>query len=152
MASSAPRPRPWPAPGLPILVSLVDKSLLRLAPSGRYYVHELLRQFAAEKLELNQARLDSPRQYRQYRRQAALQRLLLAAGGSACPDLKGSTLQVTLGALRADLDNIRQAWQWAVAACQVEQIAAALDGLARLYDLTSLFAEGASVFGQAALA
>jgi predicted ATPase/DNA-binding SARP family transcriptional activator len=33
-----------------ILTSLVDKSLLRLADSGRYQSHELLRQFAAEKL------------------------------------------------------------------------------------------------------
>jgi predicted ATPase/DNA-binding SARP family transcriptional activator len=36
--------------GLPILVNLADKSLLRLTASGRYQLHELLRQFAAEKL------------------------------------------------------------------------------------------------------
>jgi DNA-binding SARP family transcriptional activator/predicted ATPase len=36
---------------LPELVALVDKSLLRITPTGRYRMHELLRQFAAEKLE-----------------------------------------------------------------------------------------------------
>ena len=36
---------------LPILGALVDKSLLRQTPSGRYNVHELLRQYAAEKLD-----------------------------------------------------------------------------------------------------
>ncbi len=35
---------------LPILAGLVDKSLIRLRPSSRYDLHELLRQFAADKL------------------------------------------------------------------------------------------------------
>ena len=140
---------------LPILVSLVDKSLLRLAPAGRYHVHELVRQFAAEKLTAQQPggtpgdtpdfTSDGSRAVRA--RYSAYFLQLLAA---RAPDLKGSAPQMTLPTLRADLDNIRQAWQWAVAVCQVDEIAAALDGLARLYDLTSLFAEGASVFGQAA--
>jgi tetratricopeptide (TPR) repeat protein len=64
--------------------------------------------------------------------------------------LRGSTPQPTLSELRADLDNIRQAWQWAVVAAQIEEIEGALGGLARFYDLTSLFEEGAAVFGQAA--
>src|SRR5262249_51969056 len=34
-----------------ILVALVDKSLLRQAEVGRYNLHELLRQFAAERLD-----------------------------------------------------------------------------------------------------
>ena len=140
---------------LPILISLVDKSLLRLAPAGRYHVHELVRQFAAEKLTAQQpagnpastpdGTPDGSRAVRA--RYSAYFLQLLAAHAH---DLKGSTPQMTMPTLRADLDNIRQAWQWAVAACQVDEIAAALDGLARLYDLTSLFAEGASVFGQAA--
>ena len=36
---------------LPILSALVDKSLLRLDSNGRYQIHELLRQYAAEQLE-----------------------------------------------------------------------------------------------------
>ncbi len=35
---------------LPLLASLVDKSLIRIDASGRYDIHELLRQYAAEKL------------------------------------------------------------------------------------------------------
>jgi len=38
------------AASLRILTSLVDKSLLRLTPTGHYEIHELLRQFAAEPL------------------------------------------------------------------------------------------------------
>ncbi len=35
---------------LPTLASLADKSLIRVQPSGRYDLHELLRQFATDKL------------------------------------------------------------------------------------------------------
>ena len=45
---------------LPVLVSLVDKSLVRHTQTGRYDVHELLRQFASEKLE-EDADLESAR-------------------------------------------------------------------------------------------
>lgn len=36
---------------LPMLAILADKSLIRVHPSGRYDLHELLRQYAAEKLD-----------------------------------------------------------------------------------------------------
>jgi tetratricopeptide (TPR) repeat protein len=36
---------------IPLLTSLVDKSLLRLSPEGRYDFHPLLHQYAGEKLE-----------------------------------------------------------------------------------------------------
>jgi tetratricopeptide (TPR) repeat protein len=55
-----------------------------------------------------------------------------------------------LAELWADSDNIRQAWQWAVVACQIEALEGAIGGLARFYDLTSLFQQGAAVFGRAA--
>ena len=35
---------------LPILASLIDKSLMRVSAAGRYDLHELLRQYSAEKL------------------------------------------------------------------------------------------------------
>ena len=138
--------------GLQSLVNLVDKSLLRLAPSGRYHVHELLRQFAAEKLLLEANSLEANRQpeaalvawqrYSSYYLNLVTQREA---------SLRGNTPQPALGQLRAELDNIRQAWHWAVVAAQIEDIERAIGGLARFYDLTSLFEEGSAVFGQAAL-
>jgi predicted ATPase len=35
---------------LPLLTSLVDKSLLRWQANGRYQIHELLRQYAEKRL------------------------------------------------------------------------------------------------------
>ena len=52
------------AASLPILTSLVDKSLLRLTPTGRYEIHELLRQFAAE--QLGQTLEEEERVYEQH--------------------------------------------------------------------------------------
>jgi tetratricopeptide (TPR) repeat protein len=139
--------------GLPILANLADKSLLRLAPSGRYQVHELLRQFAAEKLLVEADSVETADGQRPESLLVTWQRystyyLRLVSQREA--SLSGSTPQPALSELRAELDNIRQAWQWAVVAAQIEEIEGALGGLARFYDLTSLFEEGAAVFGQAA--
>ena len=139
--------------GLPILVNLVDKSLLRLAPSGRYQVHELLRQFAAEKLLVQADPVETPDRRQPESALVTWQRYstyYLSLVSQREASLRGSTPQPALSELRADLDNIRQAWQWAVVAAQIEEIEGALGGLARFYDLTSLFEEGAAVFGQAA--
>jgi predicted ATPase/DNA-binding SARP family transcriptional activator len=139
--------------GLPILVNLVDKSLLRLTPSGRYQLHELLRQFAAEKLL---AEVDPVETLNRRQPESALitwQRYstyYLSLVSQREASLRGSSPQPALSELRADLDNIRRAWQWAIIATQIEEIEGALGGLARFYDLTSLFEEGATVFGQAA--
>ena len=139
--------------GLPILVSLVDKSLLRLTPSGRYQVHEVLRQFAAEKLLVEADRVETPDRRQPESALVAWQRYsayYLSLVNQREASLRGSTPQPALSELWADLDNIRQAWQWAVIAAQIEEIEGAMGGLARFYDLTSLFQEGAAVFDQAA--
>ena len=139
--------------GLPILVNLVDKSLLRLTPSGRYQVHELLRQFAAEKLLAGTGPVETPNRRQPESALAVWQRYsiyYLRLAGQREASLRGITPQPALAELRADLDNIRQAWQWAVIAAQIEEIEGAIGGLARFYDLTSLFEEGAALFGQAA--
>lgn len=137
--------------GLQSLINLVDKSLLRLTPSGRYHVHELLRQFAAEKLLLE---ANSPQASQQpeavlvaWQRYSRYYLTLVARREAS---LRGDTPQQALSELRAELDNIRQAWHWAVVAAQIEDIEEAIGGLARFYDLTSLLEEGASIFGQAA--
>lgn len=136
--------------GLQSLVNLVDKSLLRLTPSGRYHMHELLRQFAAEKLLLEANSLEANRQPEAalvaWQRYSSYYLNLVAQREAS---LRGNTPQPALGELRAELDNIRQAWHWAVVAAQIEDIEGAIGGLTRFYDLTSLLEEGATVFGQA---
>jgi predicted ATPase len=137
---------------LPVLVNLVDKSLLRLTPSGRYLVHELVRQFAGEKLLKGDLIGTSDRRQPEsslvtWQRYSTYYLRLVSQREA---DLNGSTPQPALNELRTELNNIRQAWQWAVVAAQLEEIKGALGGLARFYDLTGLFEKGAAVFGQSA--
>ncbi|MDQ4075944.1 MAG: tetratricopeptide repeat protein [Chloroflexota bacterium] len=124
---------------LPVLAALVDTSLLQQEVSGRYALHELLRQFAAEHLsadfpDLAQA---APAQHSRYylyflaERQAALH---------------GRESQQVMAELRAELNNIRQAWQWAVTHAQIDALDRASHGLADVYDLIGLFQEGVTAF------
>ncbi|HXV43971.1 MAG TPA: BTAD domain-containing putative transcriptional regulator, partial [Anaerolineae bacterium] len=139
--------------GLPILASLVGKSLLRLTPSGRYQLHEVLRQFAAEKLLVAADLIETPNCPQPESALAVWQRYsayYLRWVNQREISLRGNTPQAALSEMWADVDNICQAWHWAVVAAQIEEIEGALGGFARFYDLTSLFEEGSAVFGQAA--
>lgn len=138
--------------GLPLLTSLVDKSLLRLTASGRFQLHEVLRQFAAEKLLVEADLLETPHPQPEsalavWQRYSAY---YLNWVNQREASLRGSSPQQTLSEMWADVDNICQAWHWAVVAAQIKEIEGALDGFARFYDLTNLFEEGVAIFGQAA--
>ncbi|GIK41331.1 MAG: hypothetical protein BroJett011_51640 [Chloroflexota bacterium] len=116
---------------LPILTSLVGKSLLRLTPSGRYQLHEVLRQFAAEKLLVEADPLETFPQPQPESALAVWQRystFYLRWVNQREASLRGSTPQLALSELWTDVDNICQAWHWAVVAAQIEEIEGALGG------------------------
>src|SRR4029079_3226115 len=48
------------------LMSLVDKSLIRLNAAGRYDMHELVRQFAADKLQESNETVTTQNEHAQY--------------------------------------------------------------------------------------
>ena len=108
---------------LNLLASLVDKSLLRrIAPGGaaRYELLELLRQYAAERLERAGEVGGAASRHASYYCE------LLAA---RTVDLRGAGQQAALVAIGAEIDQIRAAWQYAVAAADVTAIELAIDGL-----------------------
>jgi predicted ATPase len=120
--------------GLPILVNLVDKSLLRLTPSGRYQLHEVLRQFAAEKLLVEADLIETPNCPQPGSALAVWQRYstyYLRWVNQREISLRGNTPQAALSEMWADVDDICQAWHWAVVAAQIEEIEGALGGFAR---------------------
>jgi tetratricopeptide (TPR) repeat protein len=106
---------------LAMLSSLVDKSLLRRNPSGRYNLHELLRQFGEEKLGAQPEHLEHTRDCHarhccQY----------LARQESR---LKGADHQAALKEITEELDNIRAAWRWAAARGDTDALDASLGAL-----------------------
>jgi len=76
------------------LMALVNKSLLRRAPTGRYEVHELLRQYAAEKLDQSPSASETARDRHRAYYTAALQ--------GWCEDLKGPRQRTALAEMDAE--------------------------------------------------
>ena len=90
---------------LHIMAGVVDKSLVRLSASGRYDIHELLRQYGAEQLE-DAGQADAVQVvYIEYYL-GMLERLE--------HDIKGQHQIAALDAISAEFDNIRNAWHQAV--------------------------------------
>jgi predicted ATPase len=118
------------------LMYLTHRSLLHRTLSGRYEVHELLRQYAEEKLEASgKAQVVRDAHCAYY--SAALQ--------SWEQDLKGAGQQEALAEMEVEIENARAAWVWAVEQGQVERLAQAMDGLCRFYERRVRFQDGAAV-------
>ncbi|MCE7982749.1 MAG: tetratricopeptide repeat protein [Caldilinea sp. CFX5] len=87
---------------MPLLLGLIDKSLIRPTENGRYDLHELLRQYAEEKLRA------MPEQHAQVTAAHATFYARLLADRQ--PELHRYNQQAAAAEIALDLDNIRQAW------------------------------------------
>lgn len=122
------------------LSSLVDKSLTR-SVNDRCELHELLRQFAREKLDAH------PEEARQARQRHSD---YYAAYLSASEDKLARTLPDSkFDEVIRDIENIRLAWQFAVEHGNVENIARMLRPLFQLYDAQSNYRDIEGMFGEA---
>lgn len=86
---------------LPVLSELLENSLVRRLDNGRFDLHELMRQYAAERLGKDEAM-----------RRAAQARFLasyLDLAETAAPQLIGTDQLVWLDRLESEQDNLRQA-------------------------------------------
>jgi len=105
---------------------LVNQCLLYYhTPSGRYEIHELLRQYAAEKLEAS-GRADAASDAHSAYYTAALKQWGV--------DLKGPKQQEALADLGVEIEDARTAWNWAARNGKVARLAGALDGLCHFYE------------------
>jgi predicted ATPase/class 3 adenylate cyclase len=132
------------------LSALVDRALLRENVNGRYEMHELLRQYAAEKLQSHTTEKDQAR-----RAHAGYYAALLQQNESR---LIGKGHKTALAQISAEMGNMRLAWQWALATLREDPadpvalatIEQSTEGLFFFYDTRSLFQEGEEMFAQAA--
>ncbi len=109
------------------LAVLVNKSLLGREATGRYQVHELLRQFGAEQLRSDEAGMEAA-----YERFAEFFTRLLHTQGEL---LKTAEQSAAFQTIEDDFENIRLAWSWAVEHCQVARLEQSLMGLFLYYEL-----------------
>src|SRR5690606_20651189 len=119
------------------IATLLDKSLLQRTAGGRYVLHELLRQFAAARLDGIDALPDIYTATRQRHSTFYLQKVAEQEGRPAGPKPKRSA---TLTHER--IGNIRHAWQWAVERNQLDAINQSLDGYARYHEYAGLIGDG----------
>ncbi len=123
------------------LAGLVLKSMLRQDQSGRYEFHEMLRQFAEEKLEGDPG---------EWQRMTSLHSQYYGRFLQAREErIRGSDMAGTLREIRKELDNIRSAWRWSLAEGDWDTVSHCLICLSRFYEITSLLHEGENAFSQA---
>ena len=111
------------------LSSLIDKSLLRSRTDGRFVLHELLRQYAEERLRADPemaARTDK-RHRDFYLEFLAARRERLAGGGQ-----RAAVIEIA-----PEWDNIRAAWRSAVAASDIENLSRGSQPLTIFCDISA---------------
>ena len=119
------------------LRKLVNCSLIERSSAGRYEMHELLRQYAAEKLVKTP---DAGNTVRDKHARFYIHALNHWAGASKGPD----QLEVLSG-VDSDLDNIRAAWDWAISKRDVTWLISGLDGYCSYLQWRGYFGEGETV-------
>jgi predicted ATPase/DNA-binding SARP family transcriptional activator len=116
------------------LRGLLGKSFLERGANGRYEVHELLRSYAAEKLDR------SPDESQAARGRHSL--FYAQAMQEWATELKGPGQMRALAEMEADLDNLRAAWNWAVEQGSLGLIEQAVEALCTFYGRRGLVQEG----------
>ncbi len=122
---------------LPVLAGLVDRALLHLhkTPNGsRYHLHELTRQYAAEKLGQNTEAASAIRtaHTNYYAQQMA----------ALTPQMSGEAPQEAYADIHQEIGNVRQAWQQAIDQLNLDSLRQMLEPLYHFYSRQGWITEG----------
>jgi predicted ATPase/Tfp pilus assembly protein PilF len=121
-----------------ILKRLIDKSLLFYA-DGRHDFHELIRRFALDKsIPADAAEMTD--------RHGAF---FVAEMSEIMSEMVGISQPTMIQKIRQDYANFRVAWDFGLQQGKIEYLSSLLDGLARYFDLTSLFKDGEALMEEA---
>lgn len=126
---------------LAVLSTLMTKSLIRRSGVGRYDLHDIIRQFAAEQF--------AERPEEQAETQTRHSVYYLTYFGQADGRLRSSAQRETLAELTTEMDNFRCAWGWAVANCEFVLIEQTMRMFWVLYDTRGWLRDGLEMLGHA---
>jgi tetratricopeptide (TPR) repeat protein len=122
---------------LALLGAFVDKSILRRVSSGRFDLHELVKQYAAEKLSADPpAQAETEARHAQYYAGWLLQK---------SESLRGRDQLATLALLRGEMHNLSQAWRWLTGHHQYGLIERILPGFLLFYEMHGQYSLGAEM-------
>ncbi|MDY6876581.1 MAG: tetratricopeptide repeat protein [Chloroflexota bacterium] len=123
------------------LSALLDKSLIRRVSPDRYDMHELLRQYAAQKLATDPQRQEETQmQYARYFAAFLEQRE---------EQLRGTQQKRAFLEIGLEIENVRYSWQLAVSCGCVREVEQSLESLYHFCDVRSQFQEGIDLLSQA---
>lgn len=123
------------------LAAFVDKSLLQVTPAGRYQMHELLRQYAAERLA------GSPQEVVDaYDKHCTYYAGFLQQQSEG---LLGGGQRQAVAAIAAEYDNVWAAWHWAVREGKVAEIEKSVMPLQLFCQFQSRYLDGANAWEEA---
>jgi len=123
------------------LKALVSKSLLHYVPeSGRYKIHELLRQYAKEQLESAGEASNGYETFATYFADFMAVRW---------PQMKGNRQQTSLLEIETDIENIRAAWDYWLKRKNVPKLQQFLHSFWVFYDIRGWYPAGIELFEQA---
>jgi len=121
------------------LMGLVTKSLLWRGDNGRFQIHELLRQYAHERLTAVPGALPAVTD----RHSDYFTQFLIEQGEA----MKGPNQKETFDRVELEEANIRAAWIWAVARGSYARVNATLDALLIFYTARALMSDFDALFG-----
>lgn len=124
---------------LGVLLALTHKSLLYRATDGRFTLHELVRQYAAEQL-LAEGEAEQT--------QAGAQHARHYLGLLGTLEMWSEAEEASLAVLDAELDNLRVAWAWAAASGRLPEFWVPSD-VVIFFDRRMRFSEGLGLFERA---
>ena len=128
---------------LQLFAGLVGKSLLKHEPDARRYeLHELLRQYAEEKLAANPQTHAATRQSHAAYYAALMQQSWI--------DLRNANQLVALAVIEQDIENIRTAWQYSLAEGNSAEVLKFLDSFWVIHDIRGWYHSGIKLFEDAA--
>jgi predicted ATPase/transcriptional regulator with XRE-family HTH domain len=122
---------------LALLASLSDKSLVRRAESGRYDLHEVIRQYAMAHLD------ELPDNRETYERHCEYYLSRLQASEQA---LKSAAQQTAVRQLTDEIDNIRAAWSWAIDQGLYCKLGMAGRAFGWFFEIAGIYREGIEQF------
>ncbi len=128
---------------LPVLSSLVDKSLLRRTNLGRYVLHALLHQFSEEKLSA------TPDDHQRTLRQFCAYYAVLVHGYELEHKRNLASTAGNISSFLSDWRNIQAAWHQALAFPLISEIGQFAYFLSLFYEFRGLIHEGEETFGLA---
>ncbi|MFZ5883414.1 MAG: tetratricopeptide repeat protein [Chloroflexota bacterium] len=119
---------------LPLLASLVSKSLVKRTEAGHYSLHEAIRQFAFSHLEEDEpcCRQTCDRHSEHY----------LAFAADHESKLKSGLQQSAMREMTAELDNLRTAWDWGIQNKKFDSLGKSVRSFGWYYEVSSMIREG----------